>query len=248
MNKLQSYFIASVLYVMTPHAFAQGTVTIYLPGEQQTLSVGPMENVVQLVTQPQLRDRLWWPGALLTDSAAKAKALKDYQHVLAQLASWEAEADDDVVATIKSVRQQLLNLNITGRLPVKLDPDFVRVDENSNPPLVGDYTLYTVQRPVTITLLGAVSGAGQLPWQAGRSVTDYLQDHPRLAGADKNNVMVITPEGETVVAPVALWNKRHVEPPPGSQLWLGFSAHVLPEKYADLNDQIVSVLTQRVPD
>ncbi|HGF7492879.1 TPA: hypothetical protein ACF3X9_003696, partial [Escherichia coli] len=25
MNKLQSYFIASVLYVMTPHAFAQGT-------------------------------------------------------------------------------------------------------------------------------------------------------------------------------------------------------------------------------
>ena len=165
-----------------------------------------------------------------------------------QLASWEAEADDDVAATIKSVRQQLLNLNITGRLPVKLDPDFVRVDENSNPPLVGDYTLYTVQRPVTITLLGAVSGAGQLPWQAGRSVTDYLQDHPRLAGADKNNVMVITPEGETVVAPVALWNKRHVEPPPGSQLWLGFSAHVLPEKYADLNDQIVSVLTQRVPD
>ncbi|WP_435890244.1 capsule biosynthesis GfcC family protein [Escherichia coli] len=83
---------------------------------------------------------------------------------------------------------------------------------------------------MTITLLGAVSGAGQLPWQAGRSVTDYLQDHPRLAGADKNNVMVITPEGETVVAPVALWNKRHVEPPPGSQLWLGFSAHVLPEK------------------
>ncbi|SQB54951.1 group 4 capsule (G4C) polysaccharide, YmcB [Escherichia coli] len=41
MNKLQSYFIASVLYVMTHHAFAQGTVTIYLPGEQQTLSVGP---------------------------------------------------------------------------------------------------------------------------------------------------------------------------------------------------------------
>ncbi|OKV21578.1 hypothetical protein AWP54_18460 [Escherichia coli] len=97
MNKLQSYFIASVLYVMTPHAFAQGTVTIYLPGEQQPLSVGPVENVVQLVTQPQLRDRLWWPGVLLTDSAAKAKALKDYQHVMAQLASWEAEADDDGV-------------------------------------------------------------------------------------------------------------------------------------------------------
>ena len=64
MNKLQSYFIASVLYVMTPHAFAQGTVTIYLPANNRHLSVGPVENVVQLVTQPQLRDRLWWPWCL----------------------------------------------------------------------------------------------------------------------------------------------------------------------------------------
>ncbi|BAT38927.1 capsule biosynthesis GfcC D2 domain-containing protein [Escherichia albertii] len=248
MNKLPSYFIASVLYVITPHAFAQGSVTVYLPGEKQALSVESVENVAQLVTQPQLRDRLWWPGALLTDSAAKAKADKDYQHVMVQLASWEAEADDDVAATIKFVRQQLTNLNITGRLSVELDPDFVRVDEDSNRPLVGDYALYAVQRPSTITLLGAVSGAGQLPWRAGRSVADYLQHHPRLAGADSNNVFVITPEGKTVVAPVALWNKRHVEPPPGSQLWLGFSTHVLPEKYADLNNQIVSVLTQRVPD
>ena len=190
-------------------------VTIYLPGEQQTLSVGPVENVAQLVTQPQLRDRLWWPGALLTDSAAKAKALKDYQHVMAQLASWEAEADDDVG------RQRLNPCASSYSISISL------VAYRSNWTLIlcewmrtaiprwSGTIRYTVQRPVTITLLGAVSGAGQLPWLAGRSVTDYLQDHTRLAGADKNNVMVITPEGETVVAPVALWNKRHVEPPPG---------------------------------
>lgn len=41
MNKLQSYFIASVLYVMTPHAFAQGTVTIYLPGEHRHFPLAP---------------------------------------------------------------------------------------------------------------------------------------------------------------------------------------------------------------
>ncbi len=85
MNKLQSYFIASVLYVMTHHAFAQGTVTIYLPGEQQTLSVGPVENVVQLVTQPQLRDRLWWPGALLTDSRAGLRRHRAVHRDLCQL-------------------------------------------------------------------------------------------------------------------------------------------------------------------
>ncbi|MGC6744134.1 capsule biosynthesis GfcC family protein [Escherichia coli] len=43
--------------------------------------------------------------------------------------------------------------------------------------------------------------------------------------------------------------KRHVEPPPGSQLLVGlFCACTARKKYADLNDQIVSVLTQRVPD
>ncbi|XNM48759.1 hypothetical protein ACLK17_06275 [Escherichia coli] len=43
----------------------------------------------------------------------------------------------------------------------------------------GLYTL-SVQRPVTTTLLGAVSGAGQMPWQAGRSVTHYLKITPAL--------------------------------------------------------------------
>ncbi|MGU0171892.1 capsule biosynthesis GfcC family protein [Escherichia coli] len=40
-----------------------------------------------------------------------------------------------------------------------------------------------------------------------------------------------------------MWNHRLA-----ASFRCGFSAHVLPEKYADLNDQIVSVLTQRVPD
>ncbi|WP_170993001.1 capsule biosynthesis GfcC family protein, partial [Escherichia coli] len=64
----------------------------------------------------------------------------------------------------------------------------------------------------------------------------------------KNNVMVITPEGETVVAPVPLRNKRHVEPPPRSQPWLRCSAHVLPEPSAHVHDQPVPALTHRHPD
>ncbi|MEN1933183.1 capsule biosynthesis GfcC family protein [Escherichia coli] len=92
-------------------------------------------------------------------------------------------------------------------------------------------------------------GPGNCPRQAGRSVTDYLQDHPRLAGADKNNVMVITPEGETVVAPVALWNKKTCGTTARQPALVGlFLRMYCPKKYADLNDQIVSVLTQRVPD
>ncbi|XNM48760.1 hypothetical protein ACLK17_06280 [Escherichia coli] len=46
---------------------------------------------------------------MLTDSAAKAKAPNTTNMSWHSLLP-EAEADDDVAATIKSVRQQLLNL------------------------------------------------------------------------------------------------------------------------------------------
>jgi len=48
--------------------------------------------------------------------------------------------------------------------------------------------------------------------------------------------------------PVAYWNRRHYEPQPGSILFVGFSSWTLPSAYADLNQQIVSVLTHRIPD
>ncbi|XNM48758.1 capsule biosynthesis GfcC family protein [Escherichia coli] len=58
---------------------------------------------------------------------------------------------------------------------------------------------------------------------------------------------MITPEVEIVVAPVALgikdmWN--HAWQPALVGLFCACTA----QKYAHLNDQIVSVLTQRVPD
>ncbi|XNM77989.1 capsule biosynthesis GfcC D2 domain-containing protein [Escherichia coli] len=67
-----------------------------------------------------------------------------------------------MAATIKPVRQQLRNPNITGRLPVKLAPDLFEWMRQQDPVGRGLYA-HTVQRPVTITLLGAVSGAGKSP-------------------------------------------------------------------------------------
>ncbi len=61
--------------------------------------------------------------ALLTDSAAKAKALKDSDMFMAQLLlPWEAEADDDVAATIKIRAPASLDLDVAGRLPGQTGP------------------------------------------------------------------------------------------------------------------------------
>ncbi|MBS2140980.1 capsule biosynthesis GfcC family protein [Escherichia coli] len=82
-----------------------------------------------------------------------------------------------------------------------------------------DFTLYTGQGPVTFTLLGAVSGAGQLPWQAGRSVPAFLQDHPPLEGGAKKNVRGLTP-GVGLWSPPCPWgNKTVVDTPLHRRLW-----------------------------
>jgi len=96
--------------------------------------------------------------------------------------------------------------------------------------------------------MGAVATPGKRAWRPGASIRDYLQGQPRLAGADRNNVTVIDPDGSTVVAPVAYWNARHIEAEPGAVLWVGFDPRAVPDDFTGLNEQIVALLTRRIPD
>lgn len=57
------------------------------------------------------------------------------------------QEDGDDAAAINSVVQQLQALKVTGRQNVNLDPDEVRVTENGNPTLEGDYTLWLPAKP-----------------------------------------------------------------------------------------------------
>ncbi|MBC9385434.1 capsule biosynthesis GfcC family protein, partial [Escherichia coli] len=48
-------------------------------------------------------------------------------------------------------------------------------------------------------------------------------------------------------APVAYWNKRHVEPMPGSIIYVGLADSVWSETPDALNADILQTLTQRIP-
>jgi hypothetical protein len=52
---------------------------------------------------------------------------------------------------------------VTGRQNVNLDPDEVRVTENGNPTLEGEYTLWLPVKPTTVTVMGLVSSPGKSP-------------------------------------------------------------------------------------
>ncbi|MCH0598804.1 capsule biosynthesis GfcC family protein, partial [Klebsiella pneumoniae] len=82
---------------------------------------------------------------------------------LARLSGLAQQEDTDDAAAITSLRQQLQAVKVTGRQKVNLDPDEVRVAENGNPSLEGDYTLWLPAQPSTVTVMGLLSSPGKKP-------------------------------------------------------------------------------------
>lgn len=227
-------------------AFAAGTITVY-PEHAQPLKVTGAQKLADLVTQPELTQS-WWPGAVISERQASTVAQQQHQALLGRLAALAADEDADDAAAINSVRQQLAAIKVTGRQFITLDPDSVRVSPGNNVPLEGDYSLWVGPQPTTVTLMGLVNAPGAKPFTPGKSVANYLDEVSRLSGGERSYAWVVYPDGRTQKTPVAYWNKRHVEPMPGSIIFLGFAEHTFTSSYDDLNEQILRSLTQRIPD
>ncbi|MCS3604253.1 hypothetical protein M2371_003493 [Buttiauxella sp. BIGb0471] len=236
-------WMALCLSTLVFNAYAAGNVTIY----PQNQTIKNIERLADLVTQPALANA-WWPGAVISERQASAAAEQQHQKLLAQLSEFAAQEDGDDAAAINGMRQQMQAIHVTGRQFVDLDPDWVRVRPRANVPLQGEYSLWTGAQPTTITLMGLVSSPGQKPFVAGRSADEYLDGIDKLSGADRSYAWVIYPDGKTQKAPVAYWNKRHVELTPGSILFVGFSDRLFNSDFNSLNQQILNSLTHRRPD
>lgn len=242
------FFLAGVVFCLPFHATADSQVTVHYPKKRETVLVKHAANLSQLVTSPELVNKTWWPGTVITEDLATSVEEQRYQQLMTRLKAYRDESVGSKAAAISSVIQQLSAVKVTGRQFVNLDPDWVRLRSEENRRLAGKYTLYTLQRPYFITLFGAIGGSGNVSWQPGADTRDYLEKHPRLAGAERNIAVVIAPSGKTYHAPIAYWNHGHVEVEPGSIIYLGFSSWSLPGVYENLNQQIISVLKHRMPD
>ncbi|EED3315509.1 hypothetical protein LT06_003147, partial [Salmonella enterica subsp. enterica] len=159
-----------------------------------------------------------------------------------------AEEDGDAAAAINTLRRQIQAVKVTGRQFVNLDPDVVRVSERGNPPLQGHYTLWVGPQPTQVTLFGLISQPGSQPFVPGRDVASYLEDQRLLSGADRSYAWVVYPDGRSQKAPVAYWNKRHIEPMPGSIIFVGFADSLWRGTPEAINADILHTLTQRIPE
>lgn len=227
--------------------FAAGTVKVITSGNAEPKTLTGAEHLIDLVGQPTLANS-WWPAAVIGEELATVTAQRQQQTLLGRLAALSAEEGGDDAAAINTLRQQIQTLKVTGRQRVNLDPDAVRVSERGNPPLQGNYTLWVGPQPTEITLFGAINHPGKQPFMPGRDIASYLAGQSLLSGADRSYAWVVYPDGRTQKVPVAYWNKRHVEPMPGSIIFVGLSDSVWSRAPDQINADILRTLTQRIPE
>ena len=239
--------VALIASFATPLAWSAGTVKVYTQDNTKPKTLTNAGHLIDLVGQPRLANS-WWPGAVISERQATVVAEQQHNALLARLTGLAEQEEGDDAAAINSLRQQLKALKVTGRLPVNLDPDHVRVAETANPSLEGEYTLWLPVQPSTITVFGLVRSPGDKPFMPGRDVASYLDEQHLLSGADKSYAWVVYPDGQTQKAPVAYWNKRHIEPMPGSVIFVGFADHFWTKAYDGLNADILHSLKQRIPE
>lgn len=245
MKKLIS--AALIASLAAPLAWSAGTVKVYTPDGEKPKTLADAGHLLDLVGQPRLANS-WWPGAVISERQASVAAEQQHKALLARLTGLAGQEDGDDAAAISALRQQLAAVKVTGRQTINLDPDEVRVAEHGNPALEGDYTLWLPAKPSTVTVMGLISSPGKKPFTSGRDVANYLDEQSLLSGADNSYAWVIYPDGRTQKVPVAYWNKRHVEPMPGSIIFVGFADHFWTKAYDGINADILRSLTQRIPD
>ncbi|POZ15424.1 hypothetical protein C3Z09_15040 [Lelliottia aquatilis] len=238
---------ALFLTLVTPMAWSAGTVKVYTSESKEPKTLSNAEHLIDLVGQPRLANS-WWPGAVISERQASVVAEQKHKALLARLTGLAGQETGDTAAAINAVRQQLQAIDVTGRQLVNLDPDKVRVVENGNPPLEGEYSLWIAPQPTTVTVMGLVSNPGEKPFTPGRDLASYLDDQSLLAGAERSYAWVVYPDARTQKAPVAYWNKRHIEPMPGSVIFVGFADHFWTKAYDGLNTDILHSLTHRIPE
>lgn len=250
--KKQLLVVVSLYAGFIASAAADSRVAVYSPGQAQPVVMTGINNLEQLTLNPKLAGQTWWPGTVIAEKMATVAQLEQQKQLLARLGALSADLrqDNDVelANSVDEVRRQIAALRVTGRQFVSLDADVIRVQTGANRTLQGEYSLYTLGKPTSVWIYGAVRPAGPQPFQVSRDVQDYLQTHQRLSGADKSFASVILPGGQAKTVPVAYWNQRHNEVAPGSIIYVGFSSWALPRAYRDVNDKIISLLTHRIPD
>ncbi|AKC86804.1 capsule biosynthesis GfcC family protein [Pseudoxanthomonas suwonensis] len=155
----------------------------------------------------------------------------------------------EVAARADALRGWIDTLPVTGRMRVELDPRRLEMDPAYNRRLAsGDRFVYP-PRPATVQVVGAVAAPCILAHLPLRDAAGYLRDCIPAAGADRDLLYAIQPDGEVQRLGIALWNRSAPQAlAPGAVLYVPLDERALRGLVPDLNEEVAQfIATQTLP-
>lgn len=247
--KLTSVF--ALTFLLAGSVAAASHVVVETNGKSESITLPDDAHLADLLTHPNVPAATYWPTARIATAERQAQVDAERQALLHDLEmleyQWHNEGETRNAYAVRELRIELAAVKLIGRLPVILEPDWVRVRPEDNPRLQGEYRLVLPARPQTLMVLGLVNGNLRPLTKPGQVIADYIDTECLPAGECAWGYLV---QNDGTIEKVGLeyWNRQHREADTGAVLFVGFDNDQLPENYRNLNSRIAHLLTNRIAD
>lgn len=217
------------------------TVTI----NQQQFQFQSLPRLTEVLAPVALQQDWYWPASSLYKHTTRPEQLR-YQ-TLVLLDRLQQDAPPALQSTWQMLKEQITGWQLFERVNLPIDYDVARIRPAANPAFdPGDYHMRLVTRPTKIVVMGAVANPGMLNHQAAGSLVDYIEQLSFLAVADRNNVVVITPDGNVQHLKTGNGRQQHIELMPGATLLIVTKNGLFSDQRETFNSLLTELARHRV--
>jgi hypothetical protein len=219
--------------------------------KDSNVTVEGTPRVADILAQLQPSKDIYWPAASVFQRD-QVNLEKTRQSVLKTLSALNARLEGEDKAQQQVLNQLMAEIQtwqLAKRINVRLDYDLARISLANNPMFdEGKYILKMDTRPEQIYIGGVTSSKSSHAILPSADVSDYMSTVKLSTIANKDIVHIIQPNGDTIEAPIAYWNKQHQEVMPGSYIFVPFKESLFVPEYAQLNKQIILLAQNRLTE
>ena len=242
-------FIPVLYYVigLSSMAFSYApSAEVVVITEQGARSFSEHVSLSHVLSQSNKLDKVYWPSAGLYQASSELDNLR--AELIYTIASLRQDTNNVHLATaLPHLKKEVMSWQLAQRAPILVDYDFSRLYPKFNPNLPsGKYLLSLPMRGTQVKIFGAVTKPALLMHQPQVGVSSYLADVILEGYAELDWVYVNNYSSELIKAPIAYWNRKHVEVMPGGELYVPFRQSVFESRYQKINELVSQLSVNKV--
>lgn len=256
-SALARFFLRSVLLVCSAFAVSAqqiaeslNEIPVLVEHNQQWQGYAERPRLLTVLQLQVKSANVHWPSAKLYNlDAAKITELEQLrQQVLAQLRQLIiAGANDTSFAMqLQETRQQIGRWRLAMPMDMVINPDLAALQQAFNPRLShGQYLLVATKRVSTVSVFG-LGGERYLRHEQLRPAYQYLLELSERNASLPSYAWLLAPSQPPKQIPVGSWNRTETAVSTGAVLFLPLAHELITDEYAQLNQQILTLLAHRV--